>query len=80
MAEVGGNSATSPSPAALAAIAEGVKLFPKDGELAYRVAMLYSENHDPKQARSLLQQGLQNTINDSLKLRMLELNRKLLER
>jgi len=40
------NSAVPPPPAALAAIDEGVKLFPKDRDLADLVVLLQSDNRN----------------------------------
>ncbi len=51
-----------------------------DSELAYWVAVRYSNNKDLGQAMTMVKVGLQNTLKTSLREQLLELNKKLLER
>jgi hypothetical protein len=78
MAEVCANSAAPPPAAVLVAINEGVGFFPKDAELAYRVAVLYSNERDSAQVLAMVKIGLQQAKQAALRERLLELNRKLL--
>ncbi|MEO6750770.1 MAG: hypothetical protein ABIZ04_02435 [Opitutus sp.] len=76
MADVWVNCVAPPPPAVLDALKMGVRLFPRDGELVYRVAVLNAVN-DPREASRLVKLGIQYAANDSAKLRFLELRGKL---
>lgn len=75
MADASVNCAAPPQPATMEALEEGVRLFPKDGELVYRVALLNAVN-DPREASRLIDLGLQDASDDSARLRFLELGKK----
>jgi len=76
LADVYVNCVAPPPALAKAALDEGVKFFPKDGELVYRVAALYSAS-EPREALRLVSLGLLNTATDSDKIRFLDLKKKL---
>jgi hypothetical protein len=78
MATVCADSAAPPPAPILAAINEGIKFFPNDGELAYRVAVLYNNERDPTRAMTLIKVGLQHANDAILRARLLKLNKKLL--
>ena len=70
------NCAAPPPTVAMGALKEGVRLFPKDGELVYRVALLNAVS-DPQEAAELIDLELQYAPNETDKIRFLELRRKL---
>ena len=80
MAEVCLNSAVPPPPAALAAIDEGVKLFPKDRDLADLVVLLQSDNKNSTKSVNKSGPTLQDALNASMRDRLLEENKSRLSR
>jgi hypothetical protein len=73
LTEVWARSAIAPTRENLAALAEGVRLFPRDPVLAYKVGMLHAHEGAAQEAADIATQGLRFAANSDIRARLLKL-------
>ena len=77
IAQVWGRSAYQPTRGHLAVLYEGVRLFPRHGQLVYRTAALYADQGFTAEAKELVRLGLLVATGDAERKRFMELQTQL---